>query len=81
MNIFFSDNTLYFWKYPEDEQKRKAPIEAESISLHDCISETVTLAPRDICARINTFMLENRRPFQNGDREALNIHVVSKKNS
>jgi len=72
------DLTLYFWKYPEDEQKRKAPIEAESISLHDCISETLTLAPRDICARANTFMLENRRSFQNGDREALNMHVDKK---
>ena len=51
--------------------------QAESISLHDCISETLTLAPRDICARANTFMLENRRSFQNGDREALNMHVVS----
>ena len=24
------DLTLYFWKYPEDEQKRKAPIEVKS---------------------------------------------------
>ena len=24
------DLTLYFWKYPEDEQKRKAPIEVSS---------------------------------------------------
>ena len=55
------------------------PFQAESISLHDCISETLTLAPRDICARANTFMLENRRSFQNGDREALNMHVVSRK--
>ena len=74
--IVILDNTLFFWKYPEDEQKRKAPIESESIPLHDCISETVTLAPRDICARMNTFMLENRRPCQSGDREALNMHVV-----
>ena len=76
--IYFSDNTLFFWKYPEDEQKRKAPIEAESISLHDCISENVTLAPRDICSRMNTFMLENRRSYQAGDKEdSLNMHVVS----
>ena len=76
--IYFSDNTLFFWKYPEDEQKRKAPIEAESISLHDCISDNVTLAPRDICSRMNTFMLENRRSYQAGDKEdSLNMHVVS----
>jgi actin-binding protein anillin len=72
------DNTLFFWKYPEDEQKRKAPIEAESISLHDCISDTVTLAPRDICARMNTFMLENRRSYQAGDKEAEHMHVDKK---
>lgn len=68
---------MYFWKYPEDEQKRKAPIESESISLHECISDTVTLAPREICARMNTFMLENRRKHQSGDVPTLNIDVVS----
>ena len=73
---FFPDNTLYFWKYPEDEQKRKAPIENETISLHDCTSETITLAPRDVCSRMNTFLLENRRRIQSGDCEALNIVVV-----
>ena len=72
----FADNTMYFWKYPEDEQKRKAPIENETIALHDCISDTVALAPRDVTSRMNTFMLENRRRIQSGDREALNIAVV-----
>ena len=50
MNLFlFSDNTLYFWKYPEDEGKR-AP--SEQISLHNVVTETpVSLAPRDICSR------------------------------
>ena len=72
-----ADNTLFFWKYPEDEQKRRAPLESESIALHNCFSENVTLAPREICARMNTFMLESRRHIQSGDREALNMHVVS----
>jgi actin-binding protein anillin len=76
MLLLFTDNTLYFWKYPEDEQKRRPPIEAESIPMHNCFTENVTLAPRDICARMNTFMVESRRPTQNGDKEALNMHVV-----
>ena len=47
--FFLSDNTLYFWKYPEDEGKR-AP--SEQISLHNVVTETpVTLAPREICSR------------------------------
>ena len=74
--FLFPDNTLYFWKYPEDEQKRKLPIESETISLHDCTSETITLAPRDVCSRMNTFLLENRRRIQSGDRDALNVAVV-----
>ena len=73
--MLISDNTLYFWKYPEDERKVK-PIEGESIQLHDCFTSEVTLAPRDICARMNTFMLESRRASLNGDRDALNMHVV-----
>ena len=78
-SFFILDNTLYFWKYPEDEQKRKVPIENETIALHDCISETVALAPRDVTSRMNTFMLENRRRIQSGDREALNVVVVCTK--
>ena len=73
----FSDNTLYFWKYPEDEEKKKAPIEAEGISLHNCFTENVSLAPREVCSRPNTFMLECRRPFKSGDVDGLNTRVVS----
>ena len=35
------DLTLYFWKYPEDEQKRKAPIEVSS-KFRSCLG-TVSL--------------------------------------
>ena len=73
----FPDNTLYFWKYPEDEEKKKAPIEAEGISLHNCFTENVSLAPREVCSRPNTFMLECRRPFKSGDVDGLNTRVVS----
>jgi len=71
------DNTLYFWKYPEDEGKR-AP--SEQISLHNVVTETpVSLAPRDICSRFNTFMLESQRAIQSGDKDALNIVSVDAK--
>ena len=68
------DNTLFFWKYPEEEEKNAPP--CFQISLHNCITQTVTLAPREICSRMNTFMLENQRPIQHEDRESQNIHVV-----
>ena len=69
------DNTIHFWKYPEDES-RVAP--SEQISLHDCFTELpVSLAPREVCSRLNTFMLESQRRFHHGDRDALNMRVVS----
>ena len=71
---FFPDNTLHFWKYPEDEN-RVAP--SEQISLHECFTELpVPLAPREVCSRLNTFMLESKRRMQHGDRDALNMQVV-----
>ena len=71
----FSENTLYFWKYPEDEGK-VAP--SEQISMHDCFTDLpVSLAPRDVCSRLNTFMLETQRRLQSGDKNALNMHLVS----
>ena len=70
----FVDNTLHFWKYPEDESK-VAP--SEQISLHDCFTDLpVSLAPREVCSRLNTFMLEAQRRIQQADRDALNMHVV-----
>jgi actin-binding protein anillin len=70
------DNTLHFWKYPEDESK-VAP--SEQISLHDCFTDLpVSLAPREVCSRLNTFMLEAQRRIQQGDRDALNMHVDRK---
>lgn len=70
------DNTLHFWKYPEDEN-RVAP--SEQISLHECFTELpVPLAPREVCSRLNTFMLESKRRMQHGDRDALNMQVNHK---
>ncbi|KAL9704325.1 hypothetical protein quinque_007843 [Culex quinquefasciatus] len=46
---------LNYWKYPDDE-KRKAPI--GSIDLQKCCTQKVSVAPRDVCARLNTLLLE-----------------------
>ena len=68
---------MYFWKYPEDEGK-VAP--SEQISMHDCFTELpVSLAPREVCSRMNTFMLETQRRLQLGDKNALNMHLVGNK--
>ncbi|XP_055620837.1 anillin-like isoform X2 [Toxorhynchites rutilus septentrionalis] len=61
-------HVLNYWKYPDDE-KRKAPI--GSIDLQGCCTQKVSVAPRDVCARLNTLLLEFRRPAQPGDVESL----------
>ena len=68
-------NSIHFWKYPEDESNRQEP--TEMLSLSGCITEDVSLAPRDVCSRMNTFMLETRRPWRRGDQESLVVTVVS----
>jgi len=47
------------------------------ISLHNCVTENVSLAPREICSRMNTFMIENQRPIQHEDRDSQNVQVVN----
>lgn len=69
-----SGNTLHFWKYPEDETKQKP---CEQISLSHCITGEVTLAPREVCSRMNTFMVETERSIRQGDQDTLTMHVVS----
>ncbi|KAL1399337.1 hypothetical protein pipiens_008288 [Culex pipiens pipiens] len=59
---------LNYWKYPDDE-KRKAPI--GSIDLQKCCTQKVSVAPRDVCARLNTLLLEFRRPAQPDDVDSL----------
>lgn len=61
---------LNYWKYPDDEKKR-API--GSIDLSSCSSTTIQTAPRDICARLNTILVECSRPRQDSDTESLVI--------
>ncbi|CAB3229618.1 unnamed protein product [Arctia plantaginis] len=50
---------LAYWKYPDDVQK-KMPI--GDIDLSTVISEKVIRAPRDLCARPNTLLLESAVP-------------------
>lgn len=61
-------HVLSYWKYPDDE-KKKAPI--GSIDLYNCCSQKISLAPRDVCARLNTMLLELRRPSQEDDVSSL----------
>lgn len=61
-------HVLNYWKYPDDE-KRKAPI--GSIDLQKCCTQKVSVAPRDVCARLNTLLLEFRRPAQPDDVDSL----------
>ncbi|XP_035451642.2 anillin isoform X1 [Spodoptera frugiperda] len=50
---------LAYWKYPDDVQK-KMPI--GDIDLLTVVSERVIKAPRDLCARPNTILLESSIP-------------------
>uniref|UniRef100_A0A1A9WMV8 PH domain-containing protein n=1 Tax=Glossina brevipalpis TaxID=37001 RepID=A0A1A9WMV8_9MUSC len=61
---------LNYWKYPDDV-KEKAPM--GSIDLYSAITQKVTVAPRDICARLNTILLECQRPALENDQESLTI--------
>ncbi|XP_068625198.1 anillin-like [Battus philenor] len=50
---------LQYWKYPDDAN-RKMPI--GDIDLSTVVSERVVKAPRDLCARPNTILLETSVP-------------------
>ncbi|KAL7735410.1 hypothetical protein ACLKA6_019529 [Drosophila palustris] len=67
---YLNGSVLNFWKYPDDE-KKKTPM--GSIDLNACSSQKVGTAPRDICARLNTMLLECERPALDTDQESLII--------
>ncbi|XP_029408021.2 anillin isoform X4 [Bactrocera dorsalis] len=67
---YLNGSVLNYWKYPDDERK-KTPI--GTIDLYACHTQKVTVAPRDICARLNTMMLEFERPAKETDVESLII--------
>ena len=43
------------------------------IDLGACVTDTVSIAPREICSRMNTFMLETSRTARQDDKESLVI--------
>lgn len=84
-------NTLYFWTYPENEkvQGKIQPHNYHygnishfvcldpigSIDLGSCVTQEVAIAPREICSRMNTFMLETSRAAQKNDKDSLVIQT------
>lgn len=65
---YLNGHVINYWKYPDDE-KKKTPM--GSIDLYTCCSTKVTTAPRDVCARLNTIMLECQRPARDDDVESM----------
>lgn len=65
---YLNGHVVNYWKYPDDE-KKKPPM--GSIDLYTCCSTKVTTAPRDVCARLNTIMLECQRPARDDDVESM----------
>ncbi|XP_034230299.1 LOW QUALITY PROTEIN: anillin-like [Thrips palmi] len=61
---------LSYWKYP-DHEKKEIPI--GSIDLRSCVTENVGLVSRDLCARLNTFLLETSRPAKPTDENSLDL--------
>ncbi|XP_031344694.1 anillin isoform X2 [Photinus pyralis] len=62
------EHSLSYWKYPDDE-KKKPPI--DTLDLSTCITTQVGPVRRDICARLNTFLIETKRPVQPHDKDSL----------
>lgn len=65
---YLNGNILNYWKYPDDERSQP-PI--GSIDLSYCKQDVITVAPRDICARMNTLMVQLHRYATNMDRNTL----------
>lgn len=60
-------NILNYWKYPDDELKPSIG----SIDLTMCKQTKIAVASRDVCARLNTILVELRRPAHENDKESL----------
>lgn len=59
---------LSYWKYPDDEP-RKPPI--GNLDLKACEQRVIAIAPRDVCARLNTMLIELKRPKREDDQDSL----------
>lgn len=63
-----SGTTLYYWKYPEDEKRKEA---LGQLDLTSIISDSATVAPRTICSRLHTILLESKRERRAEDIDSL----------
>ncbi|XP_031622379.1 anillin-like [Contarinia nasturtii] len=68
-------NILSYWKYPDDE-RLKPPI--GSLDLSVCEQQQISTAPRDMCARLNTFMIELKRPRRADDKDSMLLRTQGK---
>lgn len=59
---------LSYWRNPEDERKQ-LPI--GSLDLSGCEQKIISTAPRDVCSRLNTMLLELKRPRHKHDQDSL----------
>ncbi|ESN96052.1 hypothetical protein HELRODRAFT_95214 [Helobdella robusta] len=62
------NGVLSYWKYPDDELY-KEPL--GTVDLKTCITASVGLVTREVCARPNTFEIETMRNKRRGDRNTL----------
>lgn len=65
---YLNGNILSYWKYPDDE-RTQAPIGRIDLAL--CKQNSISVAPREMCARLNTLLIQLHRPATNNDRESL----------
>ncbi|CAG9800676.1 unnamed protein product [Chironomus riparius] len=63
-----SGNTLFYWKYPEDEKRKEA---LGQVDLTSISTERADQAPRTICSRLHTILLESKRERRSDDVETL----------
>ncbi|XP_031640150.1 anillin isoform X2 [Contarinia nasturtii] len=61
-------NILSYWKYPDDERS-KPPI--GSLDLSVCEQQKISTAPREMCARLNTLMIELKRRRREDDEDSM----------
>lgn len=62
--------TLSYWKYPDDMGRVPA---IGHIDLALCEQQQIASAPREVCARMNTIMIELRRDAHQPDDKSLNV--------
>ena len=91
--VVLEGNTLSFWKYPENEKAMGKlsttvsyvclviPFFSDPIGRIDlgaCVTSEVSIAPREICSRMHTFMLETSRAANKVDKDSLVVQTQGK---